>query len=132
LSGVGPRSLANRFRSVRALYTVLYNRYYLDWLYDKVFVHGIRRVLAWIVHWVDHNVIDNAVDAVGGLTLRTGRFVDERIDRQVVDGVVRDVSTTADLSGATLRRVQNGSLQRYVVSMLATVVIVALIVVVAR
>lgn len=128
-SGIGPRSLARRFKGAKVVYHVLHNRYYLDWLYDKVFVHGIRRGLAWVVHWVDHNLIDNFVDLVGVLTVRLGRFVDRRVDGQLVDGVVRETSIAARGASLTLGRLQNGRVQRYVLLMLGSVAFAAAILV---
>lgn len=98
--GFGPRALAARFRGAKAFYTFLYNRYYLDWLYDKVFVHGIRRGLSLIVHWIDTNVID---------------------------GAVKDIAAVTAASGGALSRAQNGRLQRYAGTMFVFVSAVALI-----
>jgi NADH-quinone oxidoreductase subunit L len=130
--GFGPRSLAERFRGARALYHVLYNRYYLDWLYERLFVHGIRRWLAWVVHWVDHNVIDNFVDFMGAFTVRTGELVDRQIDRRVVDGVVRETAAVTHGAGGVVSSLQNGRVQRYVALMLASVTIIAVILVMGR
>jgi len=132
LRGFGPRALAARFSSVRALYAVLYNRYYLDWLYDRVFVHGIRRGLAWVVHWVDHNVIDSFVDLLGRGAVGLGRFVDRRLDREVVDGLVNDVPAAAEGAGAALSRAHDGRLQRYVTTMVVGSVLGALVVLVVQ
>lgn len=128
--GVGPRSLAQRFTGARAVYHVLYNRYYLDWIYEKVFVHGIRRGLAWLVHWVDHNVVDAIVDFVGTTTVRLGRIVDRRIDRQIVDGAVNDATAVTEGAGVVLSAFQNGKVQRYGAVMVLGVTVLAILVVV--
>jgi NADH:ubiquinone oxidoreductase subunit 5 (subunit L)/multisubunit Na+/H+ antiporter MnhA subunit len=104
---------------------VLYHRYYLDWLYDKVFVQGIRRGLAWLVHWVDHNVVDALVDVTGSLFVALGRFVDRRVDRQVVDGAVNDAAAVTEGAGVMVSAVQNGRVQRYGGLMVAAVVVLA-------
>lgn len=123
--GIGPRTLASRFKGARAFYHVLYHRYYLDWLYDKVFVQGIRRGLAWLVHWVDHNVVDALVDVTGSLFVALGRFVDRRVDRQVVDGAVNDAAAVTEGAGVMVSAVQNGRVQRYGGLMVAAVVVLA-------
>jgi NADH-quinone oxidoreductase subunit L len=130
LLGFGPRSLAARFGGARAVYHVLYNRYYLDWLYERVFVQGIRRSLAWVVHWVDHNVIDGLVDLVGTTTVKLGRFVDRRIDRQLVDGAVNDTTAVTEGAGVVLSAFQNGKVQRYGAAMVGGVTVLAILLVV--
>ena len=126
--GLGPRRLADRFASARAVYHVLHNRLYLDWLYDKVFVHGIRRGLSWLVHWVDHNVVDSFVDWIGRATVRVGVAVDKSIDRRVVDGAVGGVVATTDTTGRVLSGVQNGRVQRYLTIGVAGVVVVTAVI----
>jgi NADH:ubiquinone oxidoreductase subunit 5 (subunit L)/multisubunit Na+/H+ antiporter MnhA subunit len=112
------------------VYHVLYNRYYLDWIYEKVFVHGIRRGLAWLVHWVDHNVVDAIVDFIGTTTVRLGRIVDRRIDRQIVDGAVNDATAVTEGAGVVLSAFQNGKVQRYGAVMVLGVTVLAILVVV--
>lgn len=128
--GFGPRTLAARFGGARAVYHVLYNRYYLDWLYEKIFVHGIRKGLAWIVHWVDHNVVDGLVDLVGTSTVKLGRFVDRRIDRQIVDGAVNDTTAVTEGAGVVLSAFQNGKVQRYGAVMVGGLTLFAIVLVV--
>jgi NADH-quinone oxidoreductase subunit L len=132
LFGVGPRSLARRFTSARAVYHVLHNRYYLDWLYEKLFVQGIRRVLAWVVHWVDHNVVDRFVDFVGSSTVAVARATDRHVDKRIIDGAVHDATAVTEGAGAMLSAVQNGRVQRYGAVMMSGVAVLAVIVVVAR
>lgn len=126
--GIGPRILADRFSSARAFYKVLYNRLYLDWFYEKVFVQGIRRGLAWLVHWLDHNVVDSAVDWTGKGTVAVARFVERNVDRRVVDGTVTQLAHGTDSSGRLLSSVQNGRVQRYLTLGVAGIVLVTAII----
>jgi NADH-quinone oxidoreductase subunit L len=130
LLGFGPRSLAARFSGARAVYHLLYNRLYLDWLYERVFVQGIRRSLAWVVHWVDHNVVDGFVDLVGTSAVKLGHFVDRRIDRQIVDGAVNDTTAVTEGAGVVLSALQNGRVQRYGAIMVGGVALLAIALVV--
>lgn len=126
--GLGPRGLAARFASAKAVYHVLYNRLYLDTIYEAVFVHGIRRGLSWLVHWVDHNIVDSAVDAVGWLTVRAGRFVDGVLDRRIVDGAVNETATATDNAGRALGAFQSGAVQRYAAAMVASIVVLSVLI----
>jgi NADH-quinone oxidoreductase subunit L len=94
----GPRQLASRFKSAKAVYHVLYNRYYLDWLYERIFVHGIRRCLSVFVHRADVNLID---------------------------GTVKDVAAVTEGSGALLSRAHTGRVQRYIGAMFVSVAVIA-------
>lgn len=125
--GFGPRSLAQRSAPARAMYGLLSNRYYLDWLYDRLVVNGIRRGLSWIVHWVDHNLIDNLVDLVGRSAVGTGVLVNRWFDTGVVDRVVNGTGGIAHRSGSALGHVQSGKVQRYAGVMLGTVTFVAVL-----
>lgn len=126
--GLGPRGLADRFSSAKAVYHVLYNRLYLDWLYEVIFVHGIRRGLSWLVHWVDHNVVDSFVDLTGKSAVSVGRFVDGVIDRRIVDAAVNQTANTTDNAGRAISAVQGGLVQRYVAMMLGSVVLLSLLI----
>ncbi len=126
--GVGPRGLATRFTSARAVYHLLHNRLYLDWLYDKIFVHGIRRGLAWLVHWVDHNVIDNFVDRLGRATVAVGVALDRHFDGRLVDGTVSELARGTNGAGRALSSVQNGRVQRYLTIAVAGVAIVTAVI----
>ena len=70
--GVGPHGITERNRLARAGYTLLVNKYYLDHLYTDVIVGGIKGPIARAAYWVNQNVIDGVVNAVG-IGARRGR-----------------------------------------------------------
>ena len=121
--GIGPRTLARRSSFARAVYALLNQRYYLDWLYEHLFVKGIKKGLAWVVHWVDHNVIDNGVDAVGKASLQSARVI-LFLDDRAVDGVVNRTSAGAYNAGGVLDRSQSGQIQRYVATIIVSVALI--------
>lgn len=121
--GIGAVWLARRFRFARAAYHVLWNRYYLDWVYERVIVRSVNRGLAMIVHWFDLRVVDALTDKVGQGAVKVGRGLMKGIESEIVDGTVDAAGEGAMSSGALLSRSQSGRLQRYM-----TVALVGLVV----
>jgi NADH-quinone oxidoreductase subunit L len=96
-SGLPQREYLER---VPAVWTILRRAFFLDDLYDAVFVRPIRGALAKGAVWFDRNVIDGVVNGLASGTRR-------------VSGV--------------LRYVQNGQVQWYAAALFAGVVVVSLI-----
>jgi NADH-quinone oxidoreductase subunit L len=71
------------------LYVVLFRRYFVDEIYDAVFLDGFRRCcrLLWRI---DRKMIDGAVNRVVALVVGTST-ISSRIDERVVDGAVNRV-----------------------------------------
>jgi NADH-quinone oxidoreductase subunit L len=89
-----PARMVERFPQV---YRVLLNKYYVDELYDALFVEPIRRGSFWLWRQFDERVIDGSVNGVGAM--------------------VRRWSTV-------LRRVQTGYVMNYVLSFIVGVVVI--------
>ena len=109
-----PAALKERFIGA---WTVVYNKYYVDELYDLIV---IRPSLWWarLMTWFDGHIIDWLVNFAGAV----GRFagsVDAAIDRYVVDGAVNAVADATIGSGRALRRIQTGRIQTYLYGALA-------------
>jgi NADH-quinone oxidoreductase subunit L len=85
-----PAALAN---SLRGLYTLIYNKYFVDELYDAT-------------------VISPVVDGSRQLLWRVG-------DMRVIDGAVNGIGATARGIGNILRRVQSGYIRNYAAWVLA-------------
>ena len=66
-----PDRLAARFPGA---YRVLYHKYYVDELYDALFVEPIRRGAVWLWRRFDEPVVDGSVNGVGSL-VRMGSTV---------------------------------------------------------
>jgi NAD(P)H-quinone oxidoreductase subunit 5 len=65
---IDPRSIAKK---VPTLYRISLNKWYIDDLFNKVFVTGIRRLARQIME-VDYRVIDGAVNLTGLATVLSG------------------------------------------------------------
>jgi NADH-quinone oxidoreductase subunit L len=111
-------------------YAFLWNKYYLDALYENVIVAGIKGPIAWASYWVNQNVIDAVVNGAGTGARRTGTWVYDNIDQKVVDGVVNGSGVVAEESGQALRPVQSGRVQQYGAILFGAAAIGALILVI--
>ena len=93
---ISAEAMANRFRPI---YTLLYNKYYIDeiyqWFIDRV-VNGFGR----LVYWFDIYIVDGIVDGLGGITKWSGHY---------------------------LRYLQTGQTQHYGMVLVAAVIIISLI-----
>ena len=105
--------LTERSRIARGGYLFLKNKYYLDVLYQNVFVYFVSRPLAKATYWFNQNVIDAAVDGVGAGGQRAGEFVYNNIDQKLVDGAVNASGTIASETGHGLQPIQSGRVNHY-------------------
>jgi NADH-quinone oxidoreductase subunit L len=92
-------------------WSLVYNKYYVDELYDATVVRG-SLLLARISYWLDQNLIDGLVNFMGTLA-RTIAYVDKFIDDNFVDGAVNGIASLTWNSGRMLRRLQTGHIQSY-------------------
>jgi NADH-quinone oxidoreductase subunit L len=91
-----PGKIAGTFKT---FYRIIANKYYMDEIYDAIFVQPIRRGSEWLWHSVDDNVIDGTANGAGRLC--TGL-------------------------SAILKRLQTGYVQNYAIWMLVgTVLLIA-------
>jgi NAD(P)H-quinone oxidoreductase subunit 5 len=65
---IDPKAIADK---IRPLYEFSLNKWYIDDLYHKVFVLGLRRLARQIME-VDYRVVDGAVNLTGFFTLVSG------------------------------------------------------------
>jgi NADH-quinone oxidoreductase subunit L len=70
-----PQAVAERLSYVHKL---LWNKYYVDELYDLVFVRGFLGLSRWLLKVVDQGLVDGAVNASGWVAQRGGQFLRER------------------------------------------------------
>ncbi len=93
------------------IWVVLKRRYYIDDVYQYVFVRGMIG-LALVSAWFDRHVIDLIVNAVGWIGRKVSEYVDE-FDRGVVDGIVNGIGGAFVVGSRVLRQVQTGFVQSY-------------------
>jgi NADH-quinone oxidoreductase subunit L len=95
---------------------VLYNKYYVDELYNATFVKATM-ASAFGLWTFDRRVVDGAVNGTGWLTVFAS-WLSSLIDKYVVDGTVNLVGRSAEESSFVFRRVQTGLIQNYALLML--------------
>jgi NADH-quinone oxidoreductase subunit L len=105
--------LTRRSKVAGAGYAFLWNKYYLDALYENVIVAGIKGPIAQGAYYINQSIIDAVVNGVGVGARRTGDWTYKNIDQRVVDGIVNASGVAAEESGQALRPVQSGRVQQY-------------------
>jgi len=104
-----PESLARTFQP---LYRTLYNKWYVDEIYDFLFVNGLGKGGGEVTGAFDRNVVDGAVNGAGWLTRFSSR-VSIWWDTWIVDGAVRLGSFTVKLLSYPVCILQTGRVQAY-------------------
>jgi NADH-quinone oxidoreductase subunit L len=124
--------LTERSRLAKGGYRFLVNKYYLDWLYESVFVHFIAHPLAKATYWFNQSVIDGVVNQAGRSTRETGEWVYRNIDQRLVDGVVNGSGTVASESGHALQPTQSGKVNQYGALLFGAVAVGAIVLVIVN
>lgn len=105
--------LTERNKFARGGYLFLKNKYYLDVLYNNVFVYTVSRPVSKAAYWINQNVLDGTVDAVGRGGKKSGDWVYKNLDQRIVDGAVNGSGTIASETGHGLQSTQSGKVNQY-------------------
>ncbi|HEX9049618.1 MAG TPA: proton-conducting transporter membrane subunit [Anaeromyxobacter sp.] len=117
-----PAALKARFEGI---WTVVYNKYYVDELYAWLVLRPSVRVAKAFSRF-DGSVIDGLVNFAGAI----GRFLgklDAAIDRYIVDGAVNAFAAGCAGVGRSFRSIQTGRIQTYLYGALGGALVVVLI-----
>ena len=106
-------------------YRLFDNKYYVDEIYQKVFVVGTLK-LAAVGVWIDQNIIDGIVDGSARLTIFIS-WLDGLFDNYVIDGAVNAVANITYWAGGKFRKLQTGSINGYLYVILGAVVVAIII-----
>ena len=99
-------------RSAKPLHTLLYNKWYVDEVYDFLFVNGMCKKGGSLLGAFDRNVVDGGVNGAGWLTRFSSR-VSIWWDTWIVDGAVRFTSFFVKLLSYPVCMLQTGRVQAY-------------------
>jgi NADH-quinone oxidoreductase subunit L len=99
-------------RTFKPLYTVLYNKWYVDEIYDFLFVNGLCKGGGLALGVFDREVVDGGVNGAGWLT-RFSSKVSIWWDTWVVDGAVRFTAFFVKLLSYPACLLQTGRVQSY-------------------
>ena len=117
-----PAQLLERWKRA---WTVVYNKYYVDELYQATVIRGSVG-LARVLSWFDKYLVDGLVNLAGAIT-RVFANIDGAIDRYLVDGAVNLIASSTLSAGSILRRVQTGRIQTYLYGALVGAIAIVLI-----
>jgi NADH-quinone oxidoreductase subunit L len=107
-------------RASGPLYDTLLNKWYVDELYDFLFVNGLAKGGGTAMAKFDSVVVDGGVDGAGWLTRFTSR-VSIWWDTWIIDGGIRFASFLVKCSSYPVRILQTGYLQSYALVFVAGV-----------
>ena len=99
-------------KAVKPLHTLLYNKWYVDELYDFLFVNGLCKGGGLFLGAFDRNVVDGGVNGAGWLTRFTAT-VSMWWDTWIVDGAVRFIAFFVKMLSYPVCILQSGRVQTY-------------------
>jgi NADH-quinone oxidoreductase subunit L len=103
-------------RSFKPLHGVLYNKWYVDEVYDFLFINGLGKGGGRLLGAFDRNVVDGGVNGAGWLT-RFSSLVSIWWDTWIVDGLVRFTSFFVKMLSYPVCILQTGRVQAYALFM---------------
>ncbi len=118
---ISPEKMAVRFKPI---YTLLYNKYYIDEIYEAVIIRPLLGFARFMWSF-DAGVIDGAVNGTGWLTVKWSD-IKMWFDKWIIDGAVNGSGWLVRQGSNALRYVQNGSAQFYalfILTMAALIVV---------
>ena len=113
-------------------YKLLVNKYYLDVLYEKIFVRSIAHPFSAAVYWFNQKVLDGVINGAGTTAKGIAGWVYRNIDQRVVDGAVNGTGSVAQGAGSALRPVQSGKVNQYGALLFGAAAIGALVLVIVN
>jgi NADH-quinone oxidoreductase subunit L len=112
---------------LKAYGALLRNLYFVDWFITRIVV-GIVLFVRLVAGWFDKYIIDGIVNLCGWIT-RGIAVLSGFIDYRAVDGTVRGVGWLTLAFGQSVRRLQSGRLQEYVVMSVFAFAVVFIVVI---
>ena len=111
-----------------ALYTWMQNKFYVDELYNLVFVKPAYWFSEVVVSRVlDQGIIDGTLDFIGRAASTIGESF-KRFNRVVIDGVGDGIPTGISLLGRWFRQLESGNIQQYLLMVALSVLVIGMVV----
>jgi NADH-quinone oxidoreductase subunit L len=103
-------------KTLGPVFTLLQNKYYIDEIYSAVFI----KPAVWVAEqftavWMDKQVIDGIIHAVGKVTPMFGSILRNSFDKPVISNGGDAFGNGINTFGKTLRKVQTGRVQQYMI-----------------
>lgn len=110
----------------RSLYSFLWNRWYINPIYYRIFSSGILSVCRAIWRNIEVRFFDRISNAVAYFSLSTSTTSD-RVDLRVIDRVVNEVASFGKKASGFLRLIQTGFAQQYLFAFSLGVILLVLL-----
>jgi len=117
-----PDKLAEK---VKPLYNLSLNKWYVDEIYQATFINGLL-ALSRVIAWFDNTVVDGIVNYTATMTRFVSR-VSGWFETYVVDGFVNFTAFISGFFGLSIRKIQTGKVQTYIVYVLFSIIILLII-----
>lgn len=109
-----------------AMYPILQNRYYLDDLYERVFVKPSQWLGLQVIAFLDKGLIDAFLHVIGRVFTWLGDLV-KVLNLWLIDGVGDGIPIAIFNFGGWLRRMQTGRVQQYMLLALVAAVLIGIV-----
>ncbi|MBF0197785.1 MAG: NADH-quinone oxidoreductase subunit L [Planctomycetes bacterium] len=105
-----------RFSLSRSVFTLLYNKYYVDELYEAVILNRLRDLYI-LMSAVDKYIVDGVVNLMGWLSKVLAKITGG-FDAEFVDGNINGAADMIQQGGRLVSRMQAGKVQKVILSSL--------------
>jgi NADH-quinone oxidoreductase subunit L len=114
-------------KALGPFHKVLKQKYYVDELYNIIFIRPAIWLSNDFANWIDRKVIDGFLHAIANVVGVIGSFLRNYIDKPVINGFGDGVANVTQKLGLNLRPIQTGKIQQYMVYALTTAAIFAVL-----
>lgn len=126
LTASGERARRAARAAISPVYEAAKRKFFMDDIAERLVI-GPTKLVGSLLAWTDADVVDGAVDGVGGAAKAAGR-VSGRADDVVVDGAVHATAGIAWGGGWIFNRFQTGRLRNYFFGAVGTIALAAVLV----
>jgi NADH:ubiquinone oxidoreductase subunit 5 (subunit L)/multisubunit Na+/H+ antiporter MnhA subunit len=110
---LNPTSLVGEKGFARSIYNFLWNRWYINPMYYRIFAYGTISAAGSIKRWIELGFFDKISGAVAQLSIGISNR-GQRLDLGIVDGAINGIALEGRRFSSALRRIQTGIPQEYV------------------
>jgi NADH-quinone oxidoreductase subunit L len=120
-------SVESLAKALRPLYNLSLNKYYIDEIYDRILYRPFMKLADWVAY-MDWDVYDKyVINGFGRATVWLSKLVGiadyEGLDQCIVDSFGRNTQRL----GGTLKKLQTGKIQNYVLFAALAIVIILIL-----
>ncbi len=126
LYAVSPVTADGWAEQFSGMYRILWNKYYVDELYDLIFVEPFKHLGA-LLDWFDRTVIDGIVRGVGRLA-DWGSAGSTWIEKYIIYAGLNVIGYSNHLAAREGRKMQSGMVHHYAAIIIAGIFLLALVV----